>query len=145
MCLSVYTCVFLVPWTQLTEMGEDLYHRWGTRSLCKQAHGVPVLQTLTVRFSGLGFALGKYCVWHPFRTVKKMPSESTLLHFTCLPCRNSAYSRNKTVPSTKPHTLPSGTGDDGVGADASPAELNHSDVAGLEMAPDREWGGLQCT
>lgn len=142
MYLFVYTCVFLVPWTQHPEMGGDLYYREETRSLCKWAYSVSGLQTLAVRFSGLSLGLGN-TVCGTLSVLLKMPFESTLLHFTCLPCRNSAYSRNKTILSTKPHTLPNGRGDS-MGADATPAELNHSNVKGLEIAPDGEWGGLQC-
>lgn len=72
----------------------------------------------------------------------KMPFESTLLHFTCLPCRNSVYSRNKTIQSTKLHILPDGTAV-GVCIDASPNEANHSNTDGSKIALGREWENIQ--
>ena len=64
------------------------------------------LRMITVHYFGFGFGdapRGTLFV------LLKMPSESTLLHFTGLSCRNSAYSWNKTVQNSKLPTLPNGT------------------------------------
>lgn len=63
---------------------------------------------LQLRMHYFGLGSGK-AVCGTLSVSLKMPFESTLLHFTCFLCRNSIYSRNKTIQSTKLHILPNGT------------------------------------
>jgi hypothetical protein len=66
--------------------------------------GLP-LKISTVHCFGLGNA-----VHGTFYLLLEMPFESTLLHFTCLSCSNSAHSRNEAGQSSKLYTLPNGIG-----------------------------------
>ena len=99
------------------------------------------MQTLIGHYFGFSFgnALGGI-----LSVLLKMPFERTLLHFTCLSCRNSAYSWNKTIQSSKLHTLPNRRGV-GVCVNARPDESNHSNMEGSKIAlawefPKYRWG-----
>lgn len=106
-CVCACVCVFLVSWTQHTDMGEGLYYQEGLRALCKQ--GLMGCACRRLRYILLVSVLGTLYGGAP-SVLLKMPFESTLLHFTCLPCGNSAYSWNQTAQSTKLHALPNRTG-----------------------------------
>lgn len=137
LCMCVFVCLCVSSFMDMAYRGgEKISITQRVRGLCRNMTWRVTLAAMYTLFR-FGFWEGR--MWHPLSVLLKMPFESTLLHFTCLLCRNSVYSRNKTIQSTNCTFYQM----ERVLTCASPNGPNCSHTEGSKIALGQEWANLQ--